>query len=136
MAGDDDFDVDVYAEDVGNSNDQQEQHDDGHHEDQEYQHDDAKEHVEDGHGEYKDQNHHGDEHEDVDGSRPPQGTKRKSEEDDRPVDQNATSAIMISELQWWTTDDDIRGWFKQADCEGDVKDVTFSEHKVNGKSKG
>lgn len=65
-----------------------------------------------------------------------QGTKRKSEEDDRPVDAGATQAVMMSELNWWTTDDDIRGWLKKADCEGEVKDLTFSEHKVNGKSKG
>jgi RNA recognition motif-containing protein len=43
---------------------------------------------------------------------------------------------MISELNWWTTDDDIRGWLAQADTEPDVKELTFSEHKVNGKSKG
>lgn len=65
-----------------------------------------------------------------------QGTKRKSEEVDRPVDPNATPAVMISELNWWTTDDDIRGWLGKAECEGEVKELTFSEHKVNGKSKG
>ncbi|KJZ79354.1 hypothetical protein HIM_01505 [Hirsutella minnesotensis 3608] len=65
-----------------------------------------------------------------------QGVKRKSEEADRPVDPNATSAVMISELNWWTTDDDIRGWLRKAECEDEVKELTFSEHKVNGKSKG
>ncbi|PHH66411.1 hypothetical protein CDD81_7466 [Ophiocordyceps australis] len=65
-----------------------------------------------------------------------QGTKRKSEEDDRPMDSNATTAIMVSDVNWWTTDDDIRGWLKKAECEGEVKELTFSEHKVNGKSKG
>lgn len=65
-----------------------------------------------------------------------QGTKRKSEEDHSAVDVQATTAIMISDLNWWITDDDVRGWLKQADCEDDVKDLTFSEHKVNGKSKG
>lgn len=69
---------------------------------------------------------------------PQQGTKRKSEEidDGRPVDPGATAAIMISELSWWTTDDDIRGWLRQAGCEDEAKELTFSEHKVNGKSKG
>jgi hypothetical protein len=43
---------------------------------------------------------------------------------------------MISELNWWNTDDDIRGWAREADCEDEIKDITFSEHKVNGKSKG
>lgn len=71
-----------------------------------------------------------------DGSMIQQGTKRKSEEDHAAVDVQATSAIMISDLNWWITDDDVRGWLKQADCEDDIKDLTFSEHKVNGKSKG
>lgn len=83
----------------------------------------------------QDQTHHeGDEN----GHAPQQGTKRKQEDEDdgRPVDAGATSAIMISDLNWWTTDDDIRGWLRKAEAEDEVKDVTFSEHKVNGKSKG
>ncbi|BCS22867.1 uncharacterized protein APUU_31092S [Aspergillus puulaauensis] len=69
------------------------------------------------------------------GTTPQQGVKRK-EFDDRPVDPDATPALLISELHWWTTDDDIRGWVREAGCEDELKDVTFSEHKVNGKSKG
>lgn len=68
--------------------------------------------------------------------RPPQGVKRKEGSDDRPVDPGATTALMVSELNWWNTDDDIRGWVRQAGCEHELKDITFSEHKVNGKSKG
>ncbi|KAG6264052.1 hypothetical protein E4U49_001897 [Claviceps purpurea] len=64
------------------------------------------------------------------------GTKRKPEEDDRPVDSSATAAVMVSELNWWMTDDDLRGWLQKAGCEDEVKELTFSEHKVNGKSKG
>lgn len=66
-----------------------------------------------------------------------QGVKRKVEgPDDRPVDPNATSCLMISDLNWWNTDDDIRGWISKTSCEDELKDITFSEHKVNGKSKG
>lgn len=67
---------------------------------------------------------------------PQQGTKRKGSSDERPTDPGATTAIMISDLHWWTTEDDVRGWANQAGCEDELKDVTFSEHKVNGKSKG
>ncbi|KAI9785644.1 MAG: hypothetical protein M1816_008267 [Peltula sp. TS41687] len=68
--------------------------------------------------------------------RPKQGIKRKEGPDDRPMDHGATSAIFISDLHWWSTDDDIRGWINQTQCEDELKDITFSEHKVNGKSKG
>lgn len=65
-----------------------------------------------------------------------QGLKRKEGSDERPIDPGATTAILISDLHWWNTDDDIRGWVNQANCEDELKDITFSEHKVNGKSKG
>ena len=65
-----------------------------------------------------------------------QGVKRKDTSDDRPTDPGATTALFITDLYWWTTDDDIRGWVNQAECEDELKEVTFSEHKVNGKSKG
>jgi hypothetical protein len=65
-----------------------------------------------------------------------QGVKRKDGEDDRAVEPNATTALYIQDLHWWTTDDDIRGWINQTHCEDELKDITFSEHKVNGKSKG
>jgi hypothetical protein len=65
-----------------------------------------------------------------------QGVKRKGGSDDRPIDPGATSALLISELHWWNTDDDVRGWINQAQVEDELKDITFSEHKVNGKSKG
>ena len=65
-----------------------------------------------------------------------QGLKRKDGTDDRFVDLGATTALFISELHWWVTDDDIRGWANQSQCEDELEDITFSEHKVNGKSKG
>ncbi|KAI0393044.1 hypothetical protein F5Y17DRAFT_327959 [Xylariaceae sp. FL0594] len=82
--------------------------------------------------------HTADNHEDRGGQTRPhqQGVKRKGESDDRPVDPGATNCLQISDLNWWTTDDDIRGWVAQASCEDELKDITFSEHKVNGKSKG
>jgi hypothetical protein len=63
-------------------------------------------------------------------------TKQKRKLDDRPYDPNATSALYIADLHWWTTDDDIRGWMNESGCEAELKEITFSEHKVNGKSKG
>ncbi|KAH0438031.1 RRM domain-containing protein [Colletotrichum camelliae] len=88
------------------------------------------EHKHDNHEEYHDQN----EQDQQDAPAPQQGVKRKG--DDRPVDPGATTAIMISDLNWWNTDDDIRGWCREGHCEDELKDITFSEHKVNGKSKG
>ena len=57
-------------------------------------------------------------------------------EDTREADADATEAVIISELQWWITDDDIRGWARFCGAEDDLQDITFSEHKVNGKCKG
>ena len=66
----------------------------------------------------------------------PQGVKRKETSDERPIDHGATNALMISDLHWWTTEDDIRGWTNEVGAEEELKELTFSEHKVNGKSKG
>ena len=65
-----------------------------------------------------------------------QGLKRKDGLDDRYVDPGATTALFVSELHWWVNDDDVRGWANQSQCEDELEDITFSEHKVNGKSKG
>lgn len=66
-----------------------------------------------------------------------QGTKRKQgEDDDRPTDPGATAALMINDVNWWISEEDIRGWANQSHCEDELSEVTFNEHKVNGKSKG
>lgn len=66
-----------------------------------------------------------------------QGMKRKQgEDDDRPLDPGATAALMINDLNWWVSEEDIRGWTNQSGCEDELVEVTFNEHKVNGKSKG
>ncbi|KAI5306173.1 hypothetical protein KEM56_001983 [Ascosphaera pollenicola] len=60
----------------------------------------------------------------------------RPQQQQQPVDPDATTALVVSDLHWWTTDEDIRGWVNQAGYEHELKEVTFSEHKVNGKSKG
>jgi len=52
------------------------------------------------------------------------------------ADANATAALRVCELQWWDTEDDLRGWANDCSVEDQIEEITFNEHKANGKSKG
>ena len=131
------FEIDVYGDDDGHGHGdhhgydaEDAQHANGDDRRQErYDDDDREDTMDDGSADQTES--HG-----AASQRPQQGVKRKEGSDERPVDPGATTALMVSELNWWNTDDDIRGWVCQAGCESELKDITFSEHKINGKSKG
>ncbi|KAM3421221.1 hypothetical protein BST61_g1628 [Cercospora zeina] len=52
------------------------------------------------------------------------------------VEPNATQALKLSELHWWTTEEDLRGFCAVAEVETQLRDIAFGEHKINGKSRG
>ncbi|OQO00643.1 hypothetical protein B0A48_13133 [Cryoendolithus antarcticus] len=53
-----------------------------------------------------------------------------------PSDPNATPALRLSELHWWTTEEDLRGFCAAASAESHMTDISFGEHRQNGKSRG
>ncbi|KAL2291669.1 hypothetical protein FJTKL_11886 [Diaporthe vaccinii] len=135
-----DYEIDVYGDAQDGGQEQQhagaEDYGDNTHMDGAPESGDADHEAQNGNG---NDNGHGEQSNDQSASSssaPQQGVKRKSELDDRPVDTHATAALLISELQWWNTEDEVRNWVFDADCEDELKEITFSEHKVNGKSKG
>lgn len=137
-----DYEIDVYGDAEGDQ--VQGAEDDYQHE----QHDMHEQHVE-GNGD----NENGDAMDRQDdrpisaSSAPQQGTKRKQEEFKQedfkqgedssmvPVDNDATNAILLDQIQWWDTEEVIRGFARGAGVEEELEDIMFSEHKVNGKSK-
>lgn len=151
---DEEYDIDIYGDEQannGNNNQQERSHEEQAHDYQRHDSHDMNADNQDysrdqGHGDYdsRDEQHeHGDSNADETSGTltphnppPQQGVKRKEGSDERPVDPGATSALLISDLNWWNTDDYLRGMARQANCEEELKDITFSEHKVNGKSKG
>ncbi|RKP14886.1 hypothetical protein BJ684DRAFT_14814 [Piptocephalis cylindrospora] len=53
-----------------------------------------------------------------------------------PLDPGATVALTVTELQWWTTEGDLREMAKEVGQDQAIKELAFSEHKGNGKSRG
>ena len=59
----------------------------------------------------------------------PSSAQKAAANDDRPLDPGATSALTISDMMWWNTDNEITGWAVDSGCEEELKDITFCEHK-------
>lgn len=165
MAEDDNFDIDIYGDETGQDEYSGEQAADGQYQQDTYDGANAGGKPASGavegntydSNQYDDTNGHGeaaavDHAEDMkvestedtrsstvqasDSTPAPPSRKRKGSMDERPVDQNATNAILLNELHWWITEDEVRGWCNRSGAEEELKDLTFNEHKVNGKSKG
>ncbi|KAL1935202.1 hypothetical protein VTP01DRAFT_4342 [Rhizomucor pusillus] len=54
----------------------------------------------------------------------------------RGVVSHPTSAFYLGEVAWYVTDEDIKAPLVAAGLASELNDLTFQEHKVNGKSRG
>ncbi|KAK5164323.1 uncharacterized protein LTR77_010018 [Saxophila tyrrhenica] len=55
----------------------------------------------------------------------------------RPLSPNSTPALRLQNLDWWTTEDDLRAYLSRGGVEASsLRDVRIAEHNQNGKSKG
>ena len=58
-----------------------------------------------------------------------------SDSDRQAIDPGASSALLVSSISWWISDDDIRGWAHSCGYEDELKDISFKEEKRHGHSK-
>ncbi|EST08960.1 RNA recognition motif domain protein [Kalmanozyma brasiliensis GHG001] len=54
----------------------------------------------------------------------------------RPTDPSVQNALYIGDLNWWASDSELLTIASSLGIQLSLQDITFSEHKVNGKSKG
>lgn len=161
MSGEDDtFDIDIYG-DEGKDNQQGQQNDDEDNlvfdDDEQYGYDGQQDgsHEQNGaHQEQSESSHQAQNGSDSTATQQ-QGTKRKAEDDgyegdsyhgnqdtssnsnfNFQTDPRATPALKMTELHWWTTEEDLRAFCSAANAESHLRDLSFGEHKINGKSRG
>lgn len=67
---------------------------------------------------------------------PTKPTPTPSAPDSRPVDPGALPSLKLTDLHWWTTEEDLRAICASASTESEIRDLSFGEHKINGKSRG
>ncbi|KAG2172903.1 hypothetical protein INT43_000253 [Umbelopsis isabellina] len=54
----------------------------------------------------------------------------------RGRESNPTNALYVGELDWWVTDEDLKEPIMNVGIGAELREITFYEHKVNGKSRG
>ncbi|PVU97093.1 hypothetical protein BB559_002149 [Furculomyces boomerangus] len=63
-------------------------------------------------------------------------TPKNNSEAPQSPNQNLPLSILLSNLGWWVTEDDLRDTCKQVAVEEQITLISFQDHKPNGKSKG